>query len=83
MHQGIRNKIEKLLSITTDLSEVAYVGDDINDMSCMESVKAAGGFVGCPANAVKIVINIADFVNSRNGAIRDFIEWLVDKGRCQ
>ena len=83
LHQGIRNKIEKLRTITADLSSVAYIGDDINDLSCMEAVKSAGGLVGCPADAVRKVIELADFVSSRsggNGAVRDFIEWIVDKG---
>lgn len=80
LHQGIRNKIEKLLTITTDLSTVAYIGDDINDLSCMESIKEAGGLVGCPADAVQKVIDLADFVSKRNGgngAVREFIEWIV------
>lgn len=80
LHQGIRNKIEKLLTITTDLSTVAYIGDDINDLSCMEPIKEAGGLVGCPADAVQKVKNIADFISTRNGgngAVREFIEWLL------
>ena len=81
LHQGIRNKIEKLLTITTDLSTVAYIGDDINDLSCMEPIKEAGGLVGCPADAVQKVIDLADFVSKRNGgngAVREFIEWIVE-----
>lgn len=80
IYQGVMNKIEKLLSITMDLSQVAYIGDDVNDLSCMKSVKAAGGIVGCPADAVKAVKEIADYVaehNGGDGAVRDFIEWLV------
>lgn len=80
LHQGIRNKVEKLLTITTDLSTVAYIGDDINDLSCMEPIKEAGGLVGCPADAVRKVIDLADFVSKRNGgngAVREFIEWIV------
>ena len=49
----------------------------------MEPVKAAGGLVGCPADAVKKVVDIADFVSTKNGgdgAVRDFIEWIV-KGK--
>ena len=82
LHQGIRNKIEKLLTITTDLSMVAYIGDDINDLSCMEPIKEAGGLVGCPADAVQKVIDLADFVSKRNGgngAVREFIEWIVER----
>lgn len=82
IYQGIANKIEKLLTITTDLSTVAYIGDDNNDLSCMKPIKAAGGLVGCPADAVKSVRVLADYVSRQNGgegAVRDFIEWLVEQ----
>jgi len=81
VHQGVSNKIEKMLSITDDLSTVAYIGDDINDLSAMLSIKEAGGKVGCPADAVKRVIETADFISVKNGgdgAVREFIEWLVE-----
>lgn len=80
VYQGVGNKIEKLIEVTEDLSTVAYIGDDINDLSCMVPVKEAGGLVGCPADAVKTVVEIADFVAERNGgdgAVRDFIEWIL------
>ena len=81
IHQGISNKIEKLLSVTRNLSTVAYIGDDLNDLSCMISVKEAGGLVGCPRDAVEKVVELADFVSNRNGgngAVRDFIEWIIE-----
>lgn len=80
VHQGVRNKIEKLLMITKDLSTVAYIGDDINDLSCMEAIKAAGGLIGCPADAVervKSIVNYISLYNGGDGAVRDFIEWLL------
>lgn len=81
IYQGISNKIEKLISITDDLSSVAYIGDDINDLSCMEAIKKAGGLVGCPKDAVKRVQKFADYIaehNGGDGAVRDFIEWIVN-----
>jgi 3-deoxy-D-manno-octulosonate 8-phosphate phosphatase (KDO 8-P phosphatase) len=80
IYQGISNKVEKLMSISSDLSVVAYIGDDINDLPCMNIVKKCGGIVGCPADAVKTIIDIADFVSVKNGgdgAVREFIEWIV------
>lgn len=80
VYQGVSDKCEKLLSITEELSSVAYIGDDINDLSCMELIKKAGGIVGCPADAVEKIKAAADFVvdhNGGNGAVRDFIEWLI------
>lgn len=82
LYQGIGNKIEKLLSITDDLTMVAYIGDDINDLSCMKPIKEAGGVVGCPKDAVKKVLELADYIADHNGgegAVRDFIEWLVER----
>ena len=85
--QGIRNKIDQLNCIVDDLSKVAYIGDDINDLSCMIPVKEAGGIVGCPADAVEKVKAIANFVAAHgggDGAVRDFIEWLIkEKKHCE
>lgn len=80
VHQGVRNKLEKLQEISSDLSECAYIGDDVLDLQCMEPIKEAGGKIGCPANAVKRVKELADFVSYKNGgdgAVREFIEWLI------
>ena len=80
VYQGIKNKIEQLNIIADDLSQVAYIGDDINDLSCMIPVKEAGGVVGCPADAVERGKEISDFValhNGGDGAVRDFIEWII------
>ena len=82
IYQGISNKIEKLLEITEELSEIAYIGDDINDLSCMLPIKEVGGIVGCPRNAVKKIRDIADFISiydGGDGAVRDFIEWIIDE----
>jgi 3-deoxy-D-manno-octulosonate 8-phosphate phosphatase (KDO 8-P phosphatase) len=83
LYQGVSNKIEKLNEILNgeDYNRVAYIGDDINDLPCMLSIKAAGGVVGCPADSAKEVLNIAEFISSANGgegAVREFIEWLVE-----
>lgn len=80
VYQGVSNKIDKLKEVVKDISRVAYIGDDINDLSCMLLVKESGGIVGCPADAVQQILKIADFIsrkNGGNGAVRDFIEWLV------
>ncbi|MGN0559344.1 MAG: KdsC family phosphatase [Acutalibacteraceae bacterium] len=89
LYQGVRQKLDKLCELLSILSEqehtqyslanVAYCGDDCNDLSCMTAVKNAGGIVGCPNDAVQEVLEIADFVsryNGGDGAVRDFIDWL-------
>lgn len=82
-YQRETNKLGKLLSITSDLSTVAYIGDDLNDVQVMNVVKNKGGVIGCPADAAKQVKAISDHVCEKNGgdgAVRDFIEWLLDEG---
>ena len=82
IYQGISNKIDKLHEVTTDLSTVAYIGDDLNDIACMKAVKEAGGVVGCPKDAANGVKALADFIAEHNGgegAVRDFIEWLMEQ----
>lgn len=80
VHQGIEDKVKVLRQIADkyqyDLKELAYIGDDENDI---ESMKLCG-FVGCPRDAVDSVIQIADFVCKRNGgegAVREFIDYLL------
>ena len=84
LHQGERNKIGRLKEILqneSELSNCAYIGDDILDIQCMIPIKEAGGKIGCPADAVKKVKELADFISTKNGgdgAVREFIEWLVE-----
>ena len=85
LFQGIKDKIyllkQYLCSNNSSLQEVAYIGDDLNDLLCMKLVKEAGGIIGCPADAVSSVIEISSFVSSKNGgdgAVRDFIEQLLE-----
>ena len=85
IHQGVADKLPKLMEILEKngdtLEQCAYCGDDLNDYDCMKNIKDAGGLVGCPADAAKEVIELADYVASKDGgrgAVREFIEWLVE-----
>lgn len=85
LFQGVKNKIDVLNAYLKEngvaLSEVAYIGDDLNDMSCINAVKTAGGLVGCPVDAIEEVKKVADFVSLRkggNGAVREFIIYLIN-----
>lgn len=66
----------KDLDITLD--EVAYVGDDINDIELLQAVK----YKACPNDAVKKVKEIEDIIILENkggeGAVREFIELLLE-----
>lgn len=81
IHQGVSDKVQRLQLISTNLSEVAYIGDDINDLSAMQAIKAANGKIGCPADAANAVIRVADFVSCKrggDGCVREFIEWILE-----
>ena len=85
LYQGVQDKRNKLIDFLSDmgfnLSEVAYIGDDINDLPCMQVVKNGNGIIGCPKDAVDAVKKIASFVSKRNGgngAVREFIEHVVN-----
>ncbi len=80
IYQGCNDKLQKLNEVCKgDLSSVAYIGDDIPDIKCMEFIKNSGGIIGCPADAVAAIRNIVDYKCKRsggNGAVREFIEWI-------
>ncbi|WP_165253980.1 HAD hydrolase family protein [Adlercreutzia sp. ZJ304] len=85
LYQGVSDKLSLLQDIATNanigFNRFAYIGDDLNDTECMKAIKDSGGIVGCPADAVKQILEIADFISTKNGgqgAVREFIEWLLD-----
>lgn len=89
LFQGVKDKAEVLINLLikegANFSEVAYIGDDLNDLNCMNKVLSGGGLVGCPADAVKDVKAIASYVsenNGGNGAVRDFIEYIIKNNLC-
>lgn len=84
VYQGILDKLTKLKELvgSSFLGECAYFGDDILDLPCMEAIIAAGGIVGCPADAVIEVKSKADYIcknKAGEGAFREFTEWLVSE----
>ena len=66
----------KELNITLD--EVAYIGDDINDIELLSAVK----YKACPLDAVSSVKSIDGITilehKGGDGAVREFIEYLLN-----
>lgn len=88
LFQGIKDKkkcLDKILnSQKATYRNVAYIGDDINDIECMKIVKIQGGKVGCPSDAVNQIKEISDFISVKNGgdgAVREFVEWIIQYRR--
>lgn len=80
VYQGVKNKLQiaaelcQKLNIT--LAEVAYIGDDINDIALLDAV----GMSGSPANApdyVKSHARIVTKTNGGEGAFREFVEVIL------
>jgi 3-deoxy-D-manno-octulosonate 8-phosphate phosphatase (KDO 8-P phosphatase) len=81
LYQGVNEKRKQLDMILVSLgfivTETAYIGDDMNDYECMEYCAVKG----CPEDAVPAIRGIADFIATKkggDGAVREFIEWLVN-----
>lgn len=58
--------------------EVAYIGDDLNDLAAMQ----LAGFVGCPKDSCVEVLEKADYVSNicgGYGAVRDIMEYVMRK----
>lgn len=92
LYQGIINKLDKLKEIISEynkknntiynLSNVAYIGDDLLDLQCIKPITKAGGITACPADAVKEVKENCNFIclkNGGDGAVREFCEHLCQK----
>lgn len=80
LHQGVSDKLSKLKEVALRLNaapeEIAYIGDDVNDLECIRWC----GRTACPADAVPEVLEAVDYVCKRNGgrgAVREFIENLI------
>lgn len=83
LFQGIKDKVACLTEFLEEqqlsFEEIAYIGDDDNDLLAMSK----SGVVGCPNDASEAVKSIAQFISTKiggNGAVREFIDWLVANG---
>ncbi len=71
-----------------DASQLAYIGDDVNDAGIMAAV-ARDGLVGAPLDAIPSLLHGVHYRCRRPGgygAFRDFAEWILDlraKARAQ
>ncbi|MFH0736303.1 MAG: HAD-IIIA family hydrolase [bacterium] len=77
---GIKDKLPILdtiaESLSVKLSEIAYMGDDVNDIAIMKQC----GLKVCPCDAVEAVKNEVDYITENkggNGAFRDLAELLI------
>jgi 3-deoxy-D-manno-octulosonate 8-phosphate phosphatase (KDO 8-P phosphatase) len=81
VHQGIDDKLKVLDEVIKkyhlSYDNVAYIGDDENDLDCMKVCYLNA----CPADAIDEVLEVVDYVckaKGGNGAVREFIDLIVN-----
>lgn len=79
---GAKNKLEIVQSLCKSLNieplDVAYIGDDINDIEVLQNV----GWSSCPSSAPNYIKNIVDEVLKKKGGegvFREFVEGLLEE----
>ncbi|MDA3967392.1 MULTISPECIES: KdsC family phosphatase [Helicobacter] len=84
--QGVSDKYQVLQSILIeskiDISEVAAIGDDLNDLKMLKSLK----YSFAPKDSVKEIRKVAFKVlksNGGDGAVREMIDYLIKKEKLQ
>ena len=77
LYQRVGNKLAQLKIVAEKYNatpeEIAYIGDDLNDLECIEFC----GVTACPVDAVEKVkktVNLVCNKKAGEGAVRDFIE---------
>ncbi len=81
LFQGVKKKIDILNELLAEtgisLSEVAYIGDDVNDLEVVQKV----GFSAAPVNAATIVRSEVDLlcdVKGGEGCLRELIDHILE-----
>lgn len=80
LHLGTKDKVSVLNDIlkrkNLKAENVAFIGDDVNDLEIMKFV----GLACCPADAMQEIIKISNYVckcKGGNGAFREFAELII------
>ena len=81
-YDGVINKMavaeEICAKLNITLADVAFIGDDINDIKLLKSV----GISGTPNNGIPYIKEFAHIITQKNGgdgAFREFVETVVQK----
>ena len=81
LHQGVMDKLALVREMASrhglTLSQVAYIGDDINDLETLKAV----GFSATPADGVPQVAAVVDYICQKKGgegAVREIIDMILD-----
>ncbi|MBT5078719.1 MAG: HAD family hydrolase, partial [Candidatus Marinimicrobia bacterium] len=80
--QGENEKLKRLKEVCTELGitldEVAYIGDDLNDVDVLQAV----GISAMPPNSPILDQFTPDYLTTRSGgdgAFRDFVDFILSQ----
>jgi YrbI family 3-deoxy-D-manno-octulosonate 8-phosphate phosphatase len=81
VHQGVMDKLSLVREMagrhSLSMEEVAYIGDDVNDLATLKAV----GFSATPADGLPQVAAAVDYVcvkKGGEGAVREIIEMILE-----
>lgn len=81
VYQGVKDKVECLKKVcacrNVTIQQCAYIGDDLNDMDCMNLC----GHSAAPADAIKKVREHVDYIcetRGGEGAVREYCDYIVE-----
>lgn len=82
LFMGVKNKLQTATDLchqlNISLKEVAFIGDDLNDLKLLKAV----GWSGTPGNApdyIKDQVNTITVKNGGDGAFREFVTSILKK----
>lgn len=83
---GIKDKLRVVKHLASQLNlsleEIAYIGDDINDIKVLQSV----GLSGVPASAPEYILRYANIPLKKkggDGVFREFVEYILGQDNIQ
>ena len=86
LHQGVMDKLALVREMAArhglTLNQVAYIGDDINDLETLKEV----GFSATPADGMPQVAAVVDYICQKKGgegAVREIIEMILEVQRSK
>ena len=81
LHQGVMDKLSCVREMAArhglTLSQVAYIGDDINDLETLKAV----GVSASPADGMPLITAAVDYVCQKKGgegAVREIVEMILE-----
>jgi 3-deoxy-D-manno-octulosonate 8-phosphate phosphatase (KDO 8-P phosphatase) len=83
LYLGVKDKQSRLADVLSDtglsVAEIAYIGDDVNDIGIMNAI-VPFGLVACPGDAMHLVepcVHYRCTAQGGRGAFREYAEWLI------